>query len=177
MTKSQSSSSCVACKKAKKPTDGIFFWILLLLEYYHQYQKITPNSRLGARLGLGLYWPISLFLAVHGLLILKRKGVTPSMLMKYYQASIFPILSYASPAWHSHLSQNSKDKLERHQSLSLKLIHPTMPSYTEWRQVSNIGRINDVLHQQCMKYVLKVANNTTHRLHHLVPLKQSQRGH
>ena len=56
--------------------------------------------------------------AVHGLLTLKRKGVTPSMLTKYYQACIFPILTYASPAWHSHLSQNSKDKLERHQSLS-----------------------------------------------------------
>ena len=69
--------------------------------------------------------------AVHGLLTLKRKGVTPSTLTKYYQACIFPILTYASPAWHSHLSQNSKDKLERHQSLCLKLIHPTMPSYTE----------------------------------------------
>ena len=86
--------------------------------------------------------------AVHGLLTLKRKGVTPSMLTKYYQACIFPILTYASPVWHSRLGQNSKDKLERHQSLCLKLIHPTMPSYTERLQVSNISRINDVLHHQ-----------------------------
>ena len=113
---------------------------------------------------------------MHGLLTLKQKCVTPSMLTKYYQACIFPILSYASPAWHSHLSQNSKDKLERHRSLCLKLIHPTMPSYTERLQVSNIRRLNDVLHQQCIKYVSKVANDTTHRLHHLVPLKQSHRG-
>ena len=56
--------------------------------------------------------------AVHGLLTLKRKGVTPSMLTKYYQACIFPILTYASSAGHSHLSQNSKDQLVRHQSLS-----------------------------------------------------------
>ena len=64
--------------------------------------------------------------AVHGLLTLKRKGVTPSMLTKYYQTCIFPIFSYASRVWHSHLNQNRKDKLESHQTL----IQPTIPSRT-----------------------------------------------
>ena len=60
------------------------------------------------------------------LLTLKRKGVPPSVLTKYYQACIFPISSYASPVWHSHLNQNRRDKLEGHQPL----IHPTIPSST-----------------------------------------------
>ena len=43
-------------------------------------------------------------------------------------------------------------------------------------QNSNISKINDVLLQQCKKYVKKIANNTNHRLFHLLPPKQSARG-
>ena len=46
-----------------------------------------------------------------------------------------------------------------------------MPSDTERLQDSIISRINDVLHHQCIKYALKVANDCMHRLLYLVPLK------
>ena len=130
------------------------------LKFAHHVENIVSRSRQ----------------AIHGLLTLKRKGVTPSMLTKYYQTCIFPILSYACPAWHSYLSQESRDRLERHQSLCLRLIHPHTQSYTERLQRSNISKINDVLLQQCKKYANKIANDTRHRLHHLVPPKQSARG-
>ena len=98
------------------------------------------------------------------------------MFTKYYQTCILPILSYACPAWHSYLSQESCDRLEQRQSLCLRLIHHYTQSYTERLQRSNISKINDVLLRQCKKYVNKVASDTNHCLHHLVPHKQSARG-
>ena len=87
-----------------------------------------------------------------------------------------PIIRQSSTAFPSKSEQ--KDKLERHQILCMKPIHRTMSSSTQRPQDSNISRINDVLpvHHQCIKNVSTVANNTTHLLHHLVPLKQSERG-
>ena len=63
--------------------------------------------------------------AVHGLLTLKRHGVTNNnMLSLFYQSRILSILRYASPAWYSLTPQYARDKLDHHQSRCLHIIHP-----------------------------------------------------
>ena len=89
--------------------------------------------------------------AVHGLLTLKRHGVSTASLIKFYQARITPILTYAAPSWYSYIPQYAADQLERHQSLCLRLIYPTVSSYTERLKLSRIPRINDLLRSMCCK--------------------------
>ena len=115
--------------------------------------------------------------AVHGLLTLKRHGVSTASLIKFYQARITPILTYAAPSWYSYIPQYAADQLERHQSLCLRLIYPTVSSYTKRLKLSRIPRINDLLRSMCCKYVAKVANDPTHKLHHHIPEKQSSHRH
>ena len=92
--------------------------------------------------------------ATHGLLTLKRHRVNKTSLVKYYQSQIVPILTYSAPAWYSYTTQHSKDMLERHQSLCLRLIYPNISSYNERLIVTKTARLNDVLHQLCDTYVL-----------------------
>ena len=115
--------------------------------------------------------------AVHGLLTLKRHGVHAQSLVKFYQARIMPILTYAAPAWYCYIPQYGKDLIERHQSLCLRLIFPEIASYTERLDKSKIRRINDVLSKLCSGYVSKVLSNENHRLHHHIPQKQSINRH
>ena len=112
--------------------------------------------------------------AVHGLLTLKRHGVKENSLIKFYQARILSILSYAAPGWYTYTSQLSKDALERHQSLCLRIIYPCINSYTERLAKANITRINELLSAKCIHYATKVANTPSHRLNHLIPPQQSQ---
>ena len=107
--------------------------------------------------------------AVHGLLTLKRHGVTNNMLSLFYQSRILSILSYASPAWYTFTPQYARDKLENHQSRCLRIIHPETKSYTERCRLTGISPIQDYLSAQCQKYASKVEADKHHRLHHLVP--------
>ena len=114
---------------------------------------------------------------VHGLLTLKRHGVKPTSLVKFYQARIIPIMTYAAPAWYSFTAQHVRDTLERHQSLCLRLIYPNISSYTERLRLSGVERLNDCLNNLCAKYTERVANDQNHRLHHLIPPTQSVNRH
>ena len=71
-----------------------------------------------------------------------------------------------------HTSQLSKDTLERHQNLCLKIIYPWINSYTERLANANITRINELLSSKCIHYATKVANAPSHRLDHLIPPQQ-----
>ena len=115
--------------------------------------------------------------ATHGLLTLKRHGVNKTSLVKYYQSRIVPILTYAAPAWYSYTIQQSKDMLERHQSLCLRLIYPNISSYSERLILTKTARLNDVLYQLCDNYVSKVAAKPDHRLRRFIPAKQSVNRH
>ena len=85
--------------------------------------------------------------AVHGLLTLKRHGVTNNMLSLFYQ--ILSILSYASPAWYTFTPQHAREKLEHHRSRCLRIIHPETKSYTERCRLTGISLIQGYLSAQC----------------------------
>lgn len=111
--------------------------------------------------------------AVHGLLTLKRHGAKEQVLVKFYQARIQPILTYAAPAWCPYTSAQSRAKLSRHQSLCLRIIYPPIKSLTERLHLANIKPICETLDSLCSSYARKIAQRTTHRLHHLIPVSRS----
>ena len=51
---------------------------------------------------------------------LKRSGIGQETLVRIYCALIRPVLEYASPAFHTILTQQQSDELERFQRTSLK---------------------------------------------------------
>lgn len=114
--------------------------------------------------------------AVHGLLTLKRHGVKEDMLVKFYKSRILPILTYACPAWYTYTPQYAKDKLEMHQSLCLRLIFPQTYSYTLRLLKAGVPPIHETFIQLCTKYVNKVVDDPSHRLHSLIPKRQSAIG-
>ena len=115
--------------------------------------------------------------AVHGLLTLKRHGVNTRSLVKFYQARIVPILTYAAPSWYSYTPQYAKDELERHQSLCLRIIFPSITSYTERLALAKANRLNDVMQKLCISYVSKVMSDKDHRLQYHLPARQSRHRH
>ena len=115
--------------------------------------------------------------SVHGLLTLKRHGVRDKLLVKYYQSCIIPIISYAAPSWYTHITEHSKNRLEKHQSLCLRIIYPGIESYTERLKLANILRLNDYLLNVCREYSINVHTNPCHRLASLLPPRQSTRRH
>ena len=68
----------------------------------------------------------------------KRHTVGSYLLIKIYCALIIPILIYATPSWFTYTTNYSRDALERHQSLCLRIIYPTIQSYTECREMADI---------------------------------------
>ena len=95
------------------------------------------------------------------------------LLVKFYCERILPILTYAAPSWATYTTNYSRDALERHQSLCLRIIYPTIQSYTKRREMANVLPIKDHFTQITSSYATKVINNTTHRLHKYIPGKQS----
>ena len=53
---------------------------------------------------------------------LKRAGVSVDDLIYYYQAVIRPLLEYASVVWHSSLSKEQTQSLEKVQCRALQII-------------------------------------------------------
>ena len=111
--------------------------------------------------------------AVHSLLTLRRHGVHQDLLVKFYNACVKLILLYGAPAWYPYIHQNSKDKLERHQSLCMRLIYPAVESYTARLSLADTPRLNDTLSCACMSYASSVAAKPDHRLYSLIPHKQT----
>ena len=77
---------------------------------------------------------------------------------------------------HSYAPQYAKDRLERHQSLCLRIIYPEIQSYSLRTETAGLQRITDHLMSLCIRYTTKIANNDTHRLHSLLPPRQSAIG-
>ena len=111
--------------------------------------------------------------AVYGLLTLKRHGIRSDLLVKFYLTRILPILTYACPAWFTYTTKTAKDRLERHQSLCLQIIYPTVKSYTERLNRAAIPRLVDTMSDLCSSYAVKIERNTSHRLNSLIPPRQS----
>ena len=90
---------------------------------------------------------------------LKKKGMSESNLIYAYQSMIRPCAEYASPVWHSLLTVNQSESIERQQSQALKNIYGVGVSARKMRQQANIERLWARRESACKKFVQKNINN------------------
>ena len=63
---------------------------------------------------------------IHILRVLKRNGVSSPHLLQVYFTLVRPLLEYCCPVWHSSLTINLSDKVERVQKCSMRIIYPNL---------------------------------------------------
>ena len=63
---------------------------------------------------------------VHILRVLRRNVVSSPHLLQVYFTLVRPLLEYCCPVWHSSLTINLSDKVERVQKRSMRIIYPTL---------------------------------------------------
>lgn len=113
--------------------------------------------------------------ATFALLTLKRHGIEENHLIRFYKSRILSIITYASPSWYPFVSQQCQDKLERIQKRCLRIIYPDHElSYTDRIERSKLPPINLYMNEMCLCYTRKIIHNSNHRLHKMLPQRQSQ---
>lgn len=110
------------------------------------------------------------------LLNLKRSGLPTEQLRIFYILCIRPIITYASPAWFSLLTQTQKDRLTRLEKIVLKIIRPMDDSYADRLSSLEILPIDSVLERLSLDHMRKIKASPTHCLHPLLPPTNSARG-
>lgn len=112
--------------------------------------------------------------AFHAMIKLKKCGVKPVSLGIFYQTRILPIITYAAPSWYPFISNNDKEKLEKHQKLSLHTILPFIDSYEEQLTFLKIEAINIHLDIICLRYIDKLQSHCDHPLYKYTQLNHSK---
>lgn len=85
---------------------------------------------------------------------LRRRGIPEDKLIKTYTSLIRPVVEYASPSWHSLLTAEQSEKLERQQTQDLKNVFGANLSAAKMRNKANIK----LLHTRRVKAAKKFAN-------------------
>ncbi len=96
-------------------------------------ERIKSHKVLGLTIQNNLKWDVHINEIVtkaskrlHILRVLKRSGVSPFHLLRVYFALIRSLLEYCCPVWHSSLTINLSDKIERVQKRTMRIIYPTL---------------------------------------------------
>ena len=76
------------------------------------------------------------------LVVLRRAGLSPAHLLRFYITFVRPILEYAAPVWHPGLTQCQSQQLETVQRLALRSIYPDL-SYSLALQTTGLPRLAD----------------------------------
>ena len=84
----------------------------------------------------------------HFLVVLRRAGVMPAHLVRFYIIFIRPILEHAAPVWHLGLTQRQSHQLETVQCLALRSINPALP-YRLALLTTGLPRLADMRRQLC----------------------------
>ena len=90
---------------------------------------------------------------------LKKKGMENKDLIQAYKSTIRPSAEYASPVWHSSITINQSEYIERQQTQALKNIFGVGISARKMRDESNIERLWVRREESCKKFALKNINN------------------
>ena len=104
--------------------------------------------------------------AFHALVQQKKAGVYMHSLAQFYRSRISPKLTYAAPGWYPQITKTNREKLEKYQRLSLRIIAPFIDHYTDRLNMLNIAEINTNLDNICRKYVdsIKQHQHTEHQI-------------
>ena len=94
---------------------------------------------------------------------LKVLGMNENGLKNFYLANIRSILTYASPAWFSLLSDGDKSSLERIQRSATRTIFPDH-SYEDRLTLLNIPTLSDFIFDLSKRHFNKIASDPEHPL-------------
>ena len=102
----------------------------------------------------GKYW-----LLIH----LKQNQFTEAELLKVYKTIIRPIAEYCAPVFHSMLTDQQDEQLERLQSTALRYIYGYGPSYAALRELSGLPTLRQRRIDLCDKFAGKCLGSVRFR--------------
>ena len=98
---------------------------------------------------------------------LKRSSVTVDDLLYFYCTVVRPVLEYACPVWHSSLTKELSDCIERIQKRAMYIIFGA-GKYNDTIQKHNIDTLDDRREMLCKKFFITILS-PTNCLHYLLP--------
>ena len=109
---------------------------------------------------------------LHWIRVLKRNNLKTDGLVKIYCSKVRSVVTYASPAWFSFLSEFQRDRLERIQRIAFKYILPGT-TYEDALNELQLPTISDFVKQQITTLSKTIISNTNHPLHKRLPAKRN----
>jgi len=104
---------------------------------------------------------------------LKRAGVSQKDFVYYYDAAVRPVLEYASPVWHTQVSQQTRHTLEAVYRRACQFITGGS-EYTVNCALLRLENLADRRDWQSRKLFKQITNRSGHCLHHLWPAKRDE---
>ena len=90
---------------------------------------------------------------------LRKKGLSTDRLLRAYKCLIRPTVEYASPAWHSLLSAEQSDRIERQQIQALKNIYGPGLSASKMRSKADLPLLRTRREEITLKFAQKATTN------------------
>ena len=90
---------------------------------------------------------------------LRKIGLDEEKLVKAYKTLIRPVAEFAAPAWHSMISADRSEQLERQQTLALKHIYGTGLSAAKMRAKADIVTLSKRRENAVLKFAKKCITN------------------
>ena len=106
---------------------------------------------------------------------LKQLSVCKDALLRFYQARVMPVITYAAPAWYGFLDVKTRDTIEGIQRLATKIMTPEVSSYSERCQILQLPRLTEYMDNISDKYFKKILNDEDHILNTKIPTTTSRR--
>jgi hypothetical protein len=109
------------------------------------------------------------------LLNLKRSGIPPEHLITFYKLCLQPVMTYACAAWYPMLTESLRNRITSLERLELKILYPSLESYSDRIAKSGLSAIEQVLENGSVAHMAKIKQEG-HCLHHLLPPTKSKTG-
>ena len=105
---------------------------------------------------------------------LRRAGVNPKEIARFYSTVIRPLLEYCSPAFHHSLPGYLSDDIERVQKRAMSIIAPH-DSYTKSLENLNLSTLLQRRQDHCDKLFKNIIDDPQHNLNDLLPQRHISR--
>ena len=137
-------------------------------------ERVSVTKLLGVNISANLSWNehVDTICAkasqrTYLLYILKRSGLDPKEIITVFCSTVRPILEYACQVWHTCLTQECSDKIEKIQRRACRILSPHL-TYSEALTYFKLRKLSDRRETLCKEYFTKVLR-PDHKLHHLLP--------
>jgi hypothetical protein len=97
--------------------------------------------------------------------VLKRQGLNTKGLKTFYITNVRPILTYASAAWFSLCSKQSRAKLEQVQRTATRIILPSEEGYENRLSKLDLCSIETHIRESSQQHFHNILSNPDHPLH------------